>query len=104
MFSSTVSAPMAWIHRVAVASVGSGDMEVADQLLDHVEAEFAERGARKVASAVTAGSGVRHLLERRGYAAPPDVSWRVSVGGSLGLVSGRSCRALRPRRNSSSVE
>jgi transitional endoplasmic reticulum ATPase len=75
MVLSTVSAPMAWIHRVAVASVGSGDMEVAAQLLEHVEAEFAERGARKVASAVTAGSGVRHWLERRGYAAPPDVSY-----------------------------
>jgi ribosomal protein S18 acetylase RimI-like enzyme len=48
MVLSTASPPLAWIHRVAVASVGSDDMEVADQLLEHVEAELAERGARKV--------------------------------------------------------
>jgi hypothetical protein len=29
-----------------------GDIDVADQLLEHVEAELAERGARTVASAV----------------------------------------------------
>ena len=75
MVLSTVSAPTASIHRVAVASGGSGDMEVADQLLEHVEAEFAERGARKVAGVVTAGSGVRQWLERRGYAASPDVTY-----------------------------
>ena len=75
MVLSTVSAPMAWIHRVAVASVGADDMEVADQLLEHVEAEFAERGARKVAGAVTAGPGARQWLERRGYAASRDVTY-----------------------------
>src|SRR3954451_23866252 len=74
MVLSTASAPMAWIHRVAVASVGSGDMEVADDLLEHLEAEFAERGARKVASPVMAGSGARQWLERRGYAVSPDVT------------------------------
>jgi transitional endoplasmic reticulum ATPase len=72
---STVSAPMAWIHRVAVAGVGSGDMEVADELLEHVEAEFAERGARKAAGAVTVGGGAWQWLERRGYAALPDVTY-----------------------------
>jgi transitional endoplasmic reticulum ATPase len=75
MVLSTVSAPMAWVHRVAVASGGSDDMEVADQLLEHVEAEFAERGARKVAGAATAGSGVQQWLERRGYAGSPDVTY-----------------------------
>jgi transitional endoplasmic reticulum ATPase len=75
MVLSTVSAPMAWIHRVAVASVGPGDIEVADQLLEHVEAEFAERGARKAAGAVTAGSEVWQWLERRGYAPSPDVTY-----------------------------
>jgi transitional endoplasmic reticulum ATPase len=74
MVLSTVSAPMAWIHRVAVVSGGSGDLEIADQLLEHLEAEFAERGARKVAGVVTAGPGVRQWLERRGYAASPDVT------------------------------
>jgi MoxR-like ATPase len=73
MVLSTVSAPMAWIHRVAVARVGSGDMELADQLLERVEAEFAERGARKAAA--PAGSAVRQWLERRGYAASPDVTY-----------------------------
>jgi transitional endoplasmic reticulum ATPase len=73
MVLSTVSAPLAWIHRVAVASGGSGDAEVADHLLEHVEAEFAERGARKAAA--PAGSAVRDWLERRGYAGSPDVAY-----------------------------
>src|SRR3954447_18683432 len=46
MVLSTASAPTAWIHRVVVAD---NAVEVADQLLEHVEAEFTERGARKVA-------------------------------------------------------
>jgi MoxR-like ATPase len=75
MVLTTVSAPMAWIHRVAVATLGSGDMEVADQLLEDVEAEFTERGARKAAGAVTTGSGMRQWLERRGYAASPDLTY-----------------------------
>lgn len=70
MVVSTVSAPMAWIHRLV--SVGADDLEVADQLLEHAEAEFAERGARKVAAVMTAG---RAALERRGYAASPDVTY-----------------------------
>jgi AAA+ superfamily predicted ATPase/ribosomal protein S18 acetylase RimI-like enzyme len=71
MVLCTVSAPIAWIHRLAVATESVGDMDVADQLLEHVEAELVERGARTVASAVGSEGGARRWLERRGYVASP---------------------------------
>jgi len=58
MAIGTASAPTAWIHRVAMVG------DVADQLLDSLEAEFTERGARRVAS-------VAPGLERRGYQSDP---------------------------------
>ena len=73
MVLSTASGPTAWIHRVAVAEDAAAD-EVADQLLEHIEAEFSERGARKVACAAAAGRP-REWLERRGYEAAPELAY-----------------------------
>ena len=69
MVLGTATAPTAWIHRVAVAEVDPAD--VADRLLEFVEAEFSERGARHVASVAPADGGPRDWLERRGYEADP---------------------------------
>ena len=69
MVLSTASTPTAWIHRVAVAGDDAAAAEVVDQLLEHVEAEFTKRGARKVASAAYAAGRPREWLERRGYEA-----------------------------------
>jgi hypothetical protein len=74
MVLTTASAPIAWIHRIAVVSDGPDESEVADQLLERAEAEFADRGARKVASAATSVGAAQRWLERRGYAASPDVA------------------------------
>jgi transitional endoplasmic reticulum ATPase len=75
MVLSTASAPIAWIHRLAVAGDDVAGPEVADQLLEHLEAELAERGARKVVSAVAPGGGARDWLSRRGYEAAPDLAY-----------------------------
>ena len=69
MVLGTATAPTAWIYRVAVAEVDPAD--VADRLLEFVEAEFSERGARHVASVAPADGGPRDWLERRGYEADP---------------------------------
>jgi transitional endoplasmic reticulum ATPase len=74
MVLSTVSVPTAWVHRIAVAGETSTDAEIADELLEHVEAAFAERGARK-AGAVAGDGAPRQWLERRGYAASPDMTY-----------------------------
>src|SRR4051794_9059555 len=73
MVLSTASAPTAWIHRVVVAEDAAA-VEVADQLLEHVETEFSERGARKVASAAASGRA-REWLERRGYEVAPEIAY-----------------------------
>jgi len=73
MVLSTASAPTAWIHRVVVAEDAAA-VDVADLLLEYVEAEFAERGAHKVASAAAAGRP-REWLERRGYEIAPDLAY-----------------------------
>jgi hypothetical protein len=75
MVLATASAPIAWIHRVAVVTDAGLELEVADQLLERAEAEFADRGARKVASAATSIGGTQRWLEHRGYAASPDMSY-----------------------------
>jgi transitional endoplasmic reticulum ATPase len=75
MVLTTASGPIAWIHRLAVVTDGADEMEVADQLLERAEAEFADRGARKVASAAASVGGARRWLERRGYAASPDTAY-----------------------------
>jgi transitional endoplasmic reticulum ATPase len=69
MVLGTAAAPIAWVRRIAVAGDDAAAAEVADQLLDHVEAQFAERGARKVTSVVSSAGGPRGWLERRGYEA-----------------------------------
>jgi AAA+ superfamily predicted ATPase len=63
MALGTASAPTAWIHRVAVAA------DVVDGLLEYMEAEFTQRGARKVSSVVPAPG--RPWFERRGYESDP---------------------------------
>jgi transitional endoplasmic reticulum ATPase len=73
MVVSTAAAPTAWIHRVAVIGDDGAAAEVADQLLEHVEAELTERGARKLAAAAAAGGQPRAWLERRGYEAAGDL-------------------------------
>ena len=69
MVLTTASAPIAWIHRVAVVTDAAAELEVADQLLERAEAEFADRGARKAVSAATAVGGARRWLERPCFAA-----------------------------------
>jgi AAA+ superfamily predicted ATPase len=64
----TTSVPTAWIHRIAVAGNDVVAADVAGQLLEQLEAEFTEGGARKVASVVPLDGGPREWLERRGYA------------------------------------
>ena len=75
MVLTTASAPIAWIHRVAVVTDAAAESEVADQLLERAEAEFADRGARKIVSAARSVGDVRRWLERRGYAASPDLAY-----------------------------
>jgi AAA+ superfamily predicted ATPase len=77
MALGTASAPTAWIHRVAVA--GDDAADVADHLVEHLEAEFTERGARRVASVGPFG-----WLERRGYTSDPTL---VYVGRELSPVA-----------------
>ena len=69
MVLGTATTPTAWIHRVAVA--GEDPAEVADDLLEYLEAEFTERGVRHVASTAPVDGGPRDWLERRGYEADP---------------------------------
>jgi GNAT superfamily N-acetyltransferase len=75
MVLATASAPIAWIHRVAVVADGASDSDVADQLLERAEAEFADRGARRVAGAATSAGEGRRWLERRGYEASSDLAY-----------------------------
>jgi N-acetylglutamate synthase-like GNAT family acetyltransferase len=69
----TAAAPIAWIHRVRVASGDASEAEVADQLLEHAEAELADHGARKIAAAAVGDA--RGWLERRGFEAAPDTAY-----------------------------
>jgi hypothetical protein len=66
MVLTTASAPIAWIHRLAVVTDGADELEVADQLLERAEAEFADRGVRRVASAGASVGGAGQWLEHRG--------------------------------------
>ena len=119
MVLTTASAPIAWIHRLAVVTDGADELEVADQLLERAEAEFADRGVRRVASAGASVGGAGQWLEHRGYAAPPDTAYverqlprapaaprrsRAWAGESSGRVSGMSSGDWSTRRSSSSAE
>jgi AAA+ superfamily predicted ATPase len=75
MAVGTVSAPIGWIHRVAIAVDDADETEIADRLLEHIEAQFTERGARKVGSAVARGGAARARLERRGYAPVAELNY-----------------------------
>jgi transitional endoplasmic reticulum ATPase len=72
---STASAPVAWIHRLSVANDDVAGPEIADQLLEHLEAEFAERGARRVVTAAPSAGGAREWLRRRGYEVSPGLAY-----------------------------
>jgi transitional endoplasmic reticulum ATPase len=65
----TAISPVGWIHRLTVAPEVPGP-EVADQLLDEVEASLTERGVRKLSAVASGGDHVRRHLERHGYEAP----------------------------------
>jgi hypothetical protein len=67
---ASASATVGWIHRLIVR-VGEGDGEVADLLLERLEATLAGREVRKVAATVAADGAARGRLGRGGYAAPP---------------------------------
>jgi transitional endoplasmic reticulum ATPase len=75
MVLATASAPIAWIHRLAVVTDAASELEVADQLLERAEAEFADGGARRAAGAATSAGGARRCLEHRGYAPAPDMAY-----------------------------
>ena len=75
MVLTTASAPIAWIHRLAVVADAAAESEVADQLLERAEAEFADRGARKAASAAASVGGPHRWLKRRGYKTSPDMAY-----------------------------
>ncbi len=68
----SVSAVVGWIHRLTVAGK-TPDGEVCDQLLDHLEGQLAERGARKLAALASEADPVREHLERRGYRSANDL-------------------------------
>lgn len=59
-----ISGTTGWI---ALGASSDQDRTPSDRLLDRMEAELSERGARKVAVLVTPGHAVREYLEERGY-------------------------------------
>ena len=66
----SVAAAVGWIHRLSVATDEEGD-EVAQQLLSDLELKLAERGARKLATAVEETSPPLTAFERYGYRSAP---------------------------------
>ena len=70
---ATAAPPVASLHRLSVAG-GAGEGEVAGALLECAEGALAERGARVVTSAASAGGAAGLALERRGYLRAPDLT------------------------------
>jgi transitional endoplasmic reticulum ATPase len=75
MVLGTAAPPIAWIHRIVVVSGDASESEIADQLLEHAEAELAERGARRLAAGTAADGPARRWLERRGFEVSPDTAY-----------------------------
>ena len=63
----TTASAIGWVHRLAVITDSVNEAEVADGLLEELEARFAEAGARKVVTIVENGSRAREHLDRRDY-------------------------------------
>lgn len=75
MTVGATSAALGWVHRLTVLPPLVGDGEVADQLLEHLEARLAERGARKVATLVREGDEMWVHLQRREYRVSRSVAY-----------------------------
>jgi len=65
------SAVVGWICKLAVSSGVNARAELAQDLLDELEARLADRGARKLAVLVSEDDESRGGLERRGYQTAP---------------------------------
>ena len=67
MALGTTASAIGWVHRLAVITDSVNEAEVADGLLEELEARFAEAGARKVVTIVEDGNRAREHLDRRDY-------------------------------------
>lgn len=67
MALGTTASAIGWVHRLAVIADSVNEAEVADGLLEELEARFAEAGARKVGTVVEDGRRAREHLDRRDY-------------------------------------
>lgn len=95
MALGSASAAVGWVYRLAVQPDAANEREVAERLLEQLEARLAEAGARKLSSLAANGQGREHL-ERRDFRAVEEavylertVSSIVAVPSGLADVFGR---------------
>ena len=72
---AAVSGSLGWIHCLTVAPDLAPEVDAAGRLLEQLESRLAEQGARKVATLVREGDGIRDQLERRDYRVSPAVEY-----------------------------
>jgi AAA+ superfamily predicted ATPase len=62
-----VSGAIGWVYRLALHGDASGEPGLAQALLEQLEPQLAERGARKLVAPLRDGDGARSELERHGF-------------------------------------
>jgi transitional endoplasmic reticulum ATPase len=61
------AAAIAWVHRLTVLPDPVHETEIAEALIEQLEALFAEAGVRRIGAVVADGGAAREQLERRDY-------------------------------------
>jgi len=75
-----VSPVTAWIHRLSMLPEQPDEQEIAERLLDELEARFAQAGVRKLAAVSVAGAPLAAQLARRGYRGTTSATSSVTCG------------------------
>jgi transitional endoplasmic reticulum ATPase len=65
----------AWIHRLSLLPAQPDEQEIAERLLDELEARFAQAGVRKLAAVIVARAPLAAHLSRRGYRGSEDLRY-----------------------------